>query len=354
MDHESGVDCDVHPAVPDMAALLPHITPEWREQITIRGIDHLDLTSYPPGTPLAARPDWRPQKGKPGSSLAMMQTQALDAFASRFAICNCLWGAQAVFNADFGLALCQGINNWLAAEWLDREPRLRASIVVPWQDPTLAAQEIDRMAPDHRFVQVLLPVMGELPLGRRSLWPIYEAAARHSLPVGIHAGGAYRHAPTSVGWPSYYVEDYVAQSQVFQGQLMSLVYEGMFTKFPDLKVVLIDSGFTWLPSFMWRMNKTWRGVRIEVPWVSEPPAEIIRHHVRLTTQPLDAPPDPAQLDIVMEQIGSDRMLLFSTDYPHWQFDGTQSLPANFTPALRRRICVENPLDTYPRLKENLQ
>jgi predicted TIM-barrel fold metal-dependent hydrolase len=353
VDPHGSVDCDVHPAVPGMAALLPYISPEWREHITVRGIDHLDLTSYPPNTPLAARPDWRPASGKPGASLAMLQSQALDRFASRFAICNCLWGAQAVFNADFAAALCRGINTWLAAEWLDREKRLRASIVVPWQDPDLAAAEIDRLAGDPRFVQVLLPVMTDMPLGRRSFWPIYAAAARHGLPVGIHAGGAYRHAPTSIGWPSYYVEDYVAQSQIFQSQVMSLVYEGVFTKFPDLVVVLIESGFTWLPSFMWRMNKTWRGVRIEVPWVGEPPAEIIRQHIRLTTQPLDAPPDQATFDIIMEQLGSDRMLLFSTDYPHWQFDGDQALPAHLSPAQRLRIGHENPFDTYPRLKESV-
>jgi len=54
--------------------------------------------------------------------------------------------------------------------------------------------------------------MGERPLGRRSYWPIYRAAERHQLPVGIHAGSNYRQAPTSIGWPSYYLEDYVVQS----------------------------------------------------------------------------------------------------------------------------------------------
>ena len=87
-----------------------------------------------------------------------------------------------------GAGFARAINDWMAAEWLDKEPRLRASIVVPMQNPELAAEEIDRVAADRRFVQVLLLVMHDMPLGKRHYWPIYEAAQRHGLPIGIHAG----------------------------------------------------------------------------------------------------------------------------------------------------------------------
>jgi uncharacterized protein len=119
-------------------------------------------------------------------------------------------------------------------------------------------------------------------------------------------------------------------------------------------VVLLESGVTWLPGFMWRAIKTWRGVRAEVPWVNRSPAEILRESVRLSMQPIDAPPDPAVIERIMEQIDCDRMLLFATDYPHWQFEGDRVLPDGLSPALRQRICVDNPLDTYPRLKETAQ
>ena len=111
------------------------------------------------------------------------------------------------------------------------------------------------------------------------------------LPLGIHAGSTYRHSITSLGWPSYYIEDYASHTQAFQSQIASLVCEGVFAKFPGLKVVLLESGVTWLPGFLWRFSKFWRGVRSEVPWVDRSPAEIVRDHVRLTIQPFDAPPD---------------------------------------------------------------
>jgi uncharacterized protein len=346
------IDCDIHPAPPQMGALLPYLDEYWRESVTSRGIDRLslDLTSFPPGIEANGRDDWRAANGAPGGSLALVQHQALDGFGTRHAILNCLHAAQVLHSEDMAAAFCRALNDWLAAEWLDRDPRLRASIVVPTQNPDLAADEIERRAGDRRFVQVLLPGMGDMPLGRRFYWPIYRAAERHDLPIGIHAGSIYRHAPTSLGWPSYYLEDYVSFSQGFESQLLSLVAEGVFVKFPRLKVVLIESGWTWLPGFLWRANKTWRGVRAEVPWVNRPPAEIVRDHVRLTLQPVDEPPDQAQLERVIEQLRSDEMLLFSTDYPHWQFDGERAMPDAIAGALARKIMVDNPLATYARLR----
>src|SRR5690606_10546939 len=109
------------------------------------------------------------------------------------------------------------------------------------------------------------------PLGRRLNWPIYREAEKRGLPVGIHAGSTGRHAPTSIGWPTYFVQDYVAYSTGFGAVLNSLIGEGVFDEFPNLKVVLLESGVTWLPSWMWRSNKSWRGMRRETPWVKMEP-----------------------------------------------------------------------------------
>jgi predicted TIM-barrel fold metal-dependent hydrolase len=348
------IDCDLHPAVPGMPALLPYLDDHWREQVTVRGIDGLDSSFFPPNIPANGRPDWRPASGKPGSDLALLREHALTPFHTRYAICNCLYGAPATHNVDFAAALSRAINDWIAAEWLDPEPRLRASIVVPIQNTDLAVAEIERRAADPRFVQVLVPAAIDAPLGKRQYWPIFAAAERLGLPVCIHAGSTYRHATTHNGWPSYYLEDYVTITHAFQAQLLSLIYEGVFSKFPNLTVVLAESGFTWLPQFMWRAVKTWRAMRAEVPWVDRAPTEIIRDNVRFTLQPSDAPPDPVQMEQTIEQIDSDRFLLFSTDYPHWHFDEDAALPAGLNASLIRRLLVDNPLETYPRLRETVQ
>jgi predicted TIM-barrel fold metal-dependent hydrolase len=345
------IDCDIHPGVPSTAVLLPYMDDYWRDQFVSRAIDGLELASYPPNAPLSCRPDWRPAKGKPGTDIAMLRSQALDAFGIRLAICNPLYGGQVALSETMGAVVCRAVNDWIAKEWLDLEPRLRASIVVSGQSPELAAEEIEDRARDRRFVQVLMLASGEMLLGRRYYWPIYRAAERLSLPIGIHAGTMYRHPTTPNGWPTHYLQDYAANSNLFASQLQSLISEGIFGKFPRLRVVLMESGVTWLPGFMWRSDKTWRGVRGEVPWVTQPPSALVREHVRLTVQPIDAPADPAQLGRIIDQLGSDDMLLFATDYPHWQFDGDQVLAPGLPARLRQRILLDNPLQTFPRLRD---
>ncbi len=345
------IDCDVHPPPPRIADLLPYLDEHWRETMVSRGIDGLDLPLYPPNAPISARPDWRPAGSGADPALTALRRHALEPWGTRAAILNCLHGAMVLYSEDMGAALASAVNAWLAQEWLDSDPRLRASIVVNARSPDLAAAEIERGAGDPRFVQVLMLVSGDMPLGRRLHWPIYAAAERHGLPIGLHAGSSHHNAPTTVGWPSYLVEDYVGTAAAFQTQLMSLIAEGVFTKFPSLRVVLIESGVTWLPPFLWHANKEWRGLRMEVPWLDRPPAELVRDQVRLTMQPLDGPPNPAELERVLDQIGSDEMLLFSTDYPHWHFDAEDALPAGFPAHLVERLAVRNPLETYTRLKE---
>jgi len=131
--------------------------------------------------------------------------------------------------------------------------------------------------------------------------------------------------------------------------VLSLIYEGVFVKFPGLKVVLMESGVSWLPAFMWRANKTWRGVRVEVPWIDREPAAIMRDHIRLTTQPFDSPPDAKGVADIIDMIDSDKMFLFASDYPHWQFDGDDAIPPHLPANIVSRMCADNPLETFPRL-----
>jgi uncharacterized protein len=345
------IDCDIHPAVGGTrTTLLPYLDDHWKEQVVSRAIDGLDLTSYPPNMPLSGRADWRPADGKkPGSELAMVQRGTFDQLGASHAICNVLYGAQAVYDPYMAAAFCKAINDWIAAEWLAKDSRLRASIVIPLQAPDLAIEEIERRASDNRFVSILVLAQGESLLGRRHYWPVWQLAEKYQLPIAIHAGSQYRSAPSSVGWPSYRYEYYLAEAQAFQAQVLSLIYEGVFGKFPNLKIVLMESGVSWLPAFMWRANKTWRGVRVEVPWVEREPASIIRDHVRVTMQPFDGPTDEVGVADVIDQIGSDKMFLFASDYPHWQFEGDDPIPPHLPKALVARMCEENPLETFPRL-----
>src|SRR5690606_37435603 len=136
-------------------------------------------------------------------------------------------------------------------------------------------------------------------------------------------------------------------------QVMSFVAEGVFARFPALKVVFLETGFAWLPALLWRANKTWRGVRPEVPLVDEPPAAIIRRHMRFSIQPVDVPEGEA-LATILRQLDGDDMLLFASDYPHWHYDGHEALPEGLSEDLRRKILFDNAMATYPRLAATIE
>jgi hypothetical protein len=334
---EAVIDADIHAVVPNVEALLPYLSDHWREYIRTSAFKGAVDTAYPPRAPTTLGPG-----ATSPTSVDIIQQQVLDPWHVEIGILNCAYGIDGLHNPDTAAAMASAVNDWIAAEWLAREPRLRASLVVPTRVPEMAASEIDRLGDEPGFVQVLLPVRSEAPYGHRRYLPIFEAAARHNLVVSLQFGGAPGNPPTGSGWPSYYIEEYVGMAQVFQTQVLNMIVEGVFDRFANLRVALVEGGWTWLPSLMWRIDKDWKGLRREVPWNTRPPSEYIRERIRLTLQPMDAPADPSKLTEVIDALGSDELLMFSTDYPHWHFaTPDEAVPAGLSEAKRSKILRDN-------------
>lgn len=346
-DWTGAIDCDVHPRVPDINALRRYMDSYWSETVEVRGIDSFETIAYPRRAPMTLRADLA--ASKPDEDAGRTASALLDRHGFGHAILNCLYAVQMIRDEHMAAAFARAVNDWVRHEWLDRDPRFRASIVVPYQSIDKAVAEVERCAEDKRFVQALFIAGTEEPLGKSRFWPIYEACERHGLTIGIHAGSSYHHAVTGSGWPSYWAEDYAASSLAMHAQVGSLVMEGVFLKYPKLKAVMIESGVTWLPPFLWRLNKFWRGTRMETPWIDRLPSEIVKDHIRLTTAPFDAPDEPGMLARIIDQLPSEDMLLFASDFPHWQNDGDAMLPPGIDSVLRKKILIDNPLATYPRL-----
>ncbi|HEY7034809.1 MAG TPA: amidohydrolase family protein [Thermomicrobiales bacterium] len=339
------VDCDIHPRVSAIGTLRPYLTEHWQEYTRRSAFKGPPDTPYPDVFATSLRPDAKRVDGVlPASDPALMRARTLDAQAIEIGILNCDYAIESIHNPDAAAALAAAVNDWLIHEWLDVEPRFRASVVVASQQPEMAAREIERVGSHPGFVQVFLPVRSAAPYGNRRYHPIFAAAEKHGLVVGIHFGGSPGNPPTAAGWPTYYLEEYAGMSHVFQTQLLSLIAEGVFDQFPNLRVALAEGGFSWLPAFLWRLDKEWKGLRREIPWVRRLPSEYVRERVRLTTQPFDTPEDPAQARDLLDQFADDGLLdllMFATDFPHWHPDTPEeAVLAALPEPVRARIMRE--------------
>jgi uncharacterized protein len=318
-------DCDIHPMLKTSDGLLQYFEPRWRQHaihyMEFLRTPFLGPTPYPKASPALSRRDaWPPAGGPPGSDLSFMQEQHLTANGIECGILQPLFpNASKQRNDEFAAAACRAVNLWQRSEWTSQERRLKASIVVPQEYAEASVIEIEKWKDESDFAQILLSPKANEPLGYRRYWPIYEAAQRHDIPLGIHVGGVSGRPSSAAGHSSFYIEEHHSQVQAMQALAASLVVEGVLERFPKLKVIFIESGVAWVPAMAWRLDSLWTQFKDEVPHLKRPPSEYIRDHFWFTTQPADEPEKPEHLRQVFDWIGWDK-ILFASDYPHWDYD----------------------------------
>ena len=335
------IDCDVHAVAPDTSVLEPYLDAHWREVLATTQFSGPTDQAHPPNLATSLG-DFAPVGGAaPGTTLATVREQVLDALDVEFAVLSCDYSVDSIRNPDAAAALAAAVNDWLLAEWLEPEPRLRGTLTVPTGQPAMAADEVRRLGGHGAFVAVHLPVRSAMPYGNRSWWPLFDAITERDLVAQLHFGGSPGLPPTASGWPSSWLEEHVDMASAFQSQLLSLVAEGTFDRYPGLRVALLEAGFAWLPAFLWRADKGWRGLRREVPWLTKAPSAYVREHVRIGLQPVDGPPGPAQLAQIVDQIACPEMLMFATDYPHRHPGAFGALPDGLPPELAAGILTGN-------------
>ena len=339
------IDCDIHSDVLGDVRIADYLPEHYRNQ---RGVDTPGSAwSNPHGV---VRRDAKPADGQ--TAYEKLCEQHFDAFDVDYGILNRGPLALGVApDADYAAALARAHNDELIDRWLDRDERFLGSLVIAPQAPERAAEEIRRVGEHPRIVQVLMSSGSGLglPYGRKLFWPIYEAAEELGLPVAIHPGTEGRgtaHPPTGAGYPSRYIEWHTVLPANYIGHLTSLVTEGVFVEHPDLTFVCIEGGLAWVPHLLWRLDKNWKSLRVQTPWLEKPPSEYVRERVRFTTQPVEEPDDPDHLRQIMEMMHAEETVMFSSDYPHWDNDS----PAHGLPPLkeefRRGIMYENAQHLY--------
>lgn len=341
------VDADVHNELDSNRDIEPFLDEHWLKHLHTYGLHGYTGSGYPRF--LNRRADSKPPSGRQeGADCSFTSVQLLDEWNVTHAVLNPLTPFGTQLDPEFSAALCTACNDWQVHDWLDREPRMRASIICPFEHADLAVAEIERRASDRRFVQVQFSGRPAEPMGRRKYWPIYEAAEHFGLKIMSHAFGAGGHPITGAGWPSFYIEDHVGPAQSMQANIISLVGEGVFERFPGLRVVSAENGFGWVPSMMWRMDASYQLFKGEIPRLRRLPSEYVSEFCYFCTQPIEEPHRRRDfMSLFEEWPAAEDHLLFASDYAHWDWDSpATAIPHEVPEAIRRKIFFENGARLY--------
>jgi len=244
-------------------------------------------------------------------------------------------------------AFCTALNDWTVDRFLAPDDRLHGAIVANTQTPERGADEIRRVGAHPKMAAVLLAVSpsGKF-FGHPMYWPIIEAAVEMGLPLMIHKGGDGVHGmPTApAGGPPFTFAEYVALApNNVANHMLSFMTNGVFERFPSLKICLAGPGLTWVPGFLRRADAGWRAQRVEVPWMVRSPREYFKDHVSVTTYGLENGSQGGALVRRFLDAHPElrQSIVFGSGFPSWDASLPAELEEVLPPDWRQAVLHDN-------------
>jgi uncharacterized protein len=334
------IDCERHVLVSSLDDLAPHFDRSWRQRL-LAGEFALPPASPHPGVQVEGV---RMEAEEPDDVAAALPPDIE---------CVVLVPSQALvtsgwLNHTMAAVFSSAVNDHVLARWPQADPRFRVAIAVASHDGELAAKEIRRVG-GHPAVAAVCMSLVAVNMGQRHYHAIYEAATELGLPVMVHPGGFEGSVvgPAVLGGvgPRTPEETFSLLPQVAMANLASLVYDGGFERFPQLRVVFAGFGFSWAAPLLWRADAEWRGLRVEVPWLTRSPSEVVADHIRFV---IDGASELGAGAWRLAEMLPPGALLYGSDAPYVAAPLTQTL-GDAPEALRGAIAAGNARATFPRL-----
>ncbi|NHN48069.1 amidohydrolase [Halostella sp. JP-L12] len=270
-----------------------------------------------------------------------------------YPIVNAFVNLSRLSQSETAVHLQRACNDLLLDQFLD-DHDFHGLATVATQKPDKAAEELDRIGDEDKIVGVFLTSTGPRPpLGDPEYDILYQAAEDNGLPIAYHGA---TNSGFDIEFPIHsqefekFVEAHVNAHLWSQTMtLTSTMVNGIPEKFPDLDLVFLEAGISWVPYMMFRLNKELSMRRSEAPLLEKQPEEYIRDSYYFATQPLGEPMDPEHMKTMIDMVGKDS-LMFASDYPHWDFDHPTELNGYlrslFSPEDRERVLSGNASEVF--------
>ncbi|AUX78345.1 amidohydrolase family protein [Sinorhizobium fredii] len=344
------IDTDVHVEPRSFEELIDYMDAPWKDRTLKARVPfrRAGFTTFD----VAGRMDAYPTTGDLGSDPDMVAGHLFQDDPIDYAILL-PWSLRG-FTVDPALdtALVKAVNQWLSETWLSKyntENRYVGSISVSVEDPIGAVREIEKWAGHPGFRQVAISHYGPRPFGHPMYDPIWEAAARHGLPVSIHFKGG---ATQPLGWTStgplqYFVEYHsLIAPMAYATHMASFICNGVLDRHPGLQFLFLEGGFLWYRPFIDRMTRHWQKTGQEFS-AAKTPQQYVLDHFRFATQPVEEATDPQHIATLFEEADAGDLLMFSSDYPHYDYDPpSKALPRALDDEAKKKIMAGNALDFF--------
>ena len=211
--------------------------------------------------------------------------------------------------ADLQMACARVYNDWLAETFLHRPDVFIPSAVVPVRDVVSATAELERVV-GLGFRAATIPTTPPegTPYNQPVFDPLWNIAAQASLPLSLHTGtGAL---PQHERGPGGAVINYVKVGLLSAETLSYFAASGVLERFPDLRLVFVETGAGWLAYCCERMDEAFEEHEQWVnPKLERAPSEYVRRQCHVTLGADRAP-------LLTREITGIEPLLWASDYPH--------------------------------------
>ena len=218
---------------------------------------------------------------------------------------------------DIVTAMTFAYNRWFTRTILPREKRVKTLLCLPFHDPDASLKMIQEFGETPGVVGFMVTSQRHAGVHKNMFMRIYRELEERGLPLAFHAGPSWGDTMTSTmnRFLSVHSMSFVTCNMT---HLTNWIVNGLPERFPKLKLIWIESGLAWVPFMMQRLDHEYLMRQSDAPLLKRLPSEYISE-MYFTSQPLEVT-IPHLLEATFKAVHADTQLMYSSDWPHWDFD----------------------------------
>ena len=219
---------------------------------------------------------------------------------------------------EIEVALSRAYNRWLCERILAEEPRIISMLYLPFNDPEATYKMVQEFGDKKGVKGFMVTSPRYKPVHDNAYMKTYRLLEEMGKPISFHA--AYNWNDQSLNLLNRFISVHALGFMWFNMvHLTNWVINGIPERFPKLKTIWIESGLTWAYSLMQRLDHSYMMRTSDCPSLKRKPSEYMQE-MFYSTQPMEMPEDPSILEATFKMIKAETQLVWSSDYPHWDFD----------------------------------